>query len=168
MIVKGWMLFAHPLFLNEYESLVEEAEKIMSKNPNDYESHPKVKLLAKVTDLILDEIPSDPSHDTYNQGNTLGTANRGWKRAKFGRCRLFFRFLSSTKQKEIPEKVIVYAWLNDERTIRKEGDKSDVYVVFEKKLRAGKPPTSFEELLAESRKLELIAMLEKMKSKNAE
>jgi toxin YhaV len=165
MIVNGWMLFVHPLFSSLYENLVKEADKIMSKRPLDYKNHPKVKLLAKVTELILEDIPNDPSHDKFNQGSTLGTMNRCWKRAKFGRYRLFFRFQSGAEQKRTPEKVIVYAWLNDENTIRKDGDKNDVYAVFERKLRSGKPPASIEDLVVESKQLKLTTKLERLKGR---
>ena len=46
------------------------------------------------------------------------------KQGLLPRYRLFFQFRS-----EAP-KTIIYAWLNDERTLRKAGDKNDVYAVF--------------------------------------
>jgi hypothetical protein len=62
--------------------------------------------------------------------------------AKFHeRYRLFYRF--SRK-----EKVIVYAWVNDEGTLRKAGSKSDPYAVFCAMLDSGNPPSAIAELLA--------------------
>jgi toxin YhaV len=73
--------------------------------------------------------------------------NRQWFRAKFHqRFRLFFRFSSK-------EQVIVYAWMNDERTLRKAGAKTDPYRVFREMLEAGDPPTTIEALLAKAHEL---------------
>ena len=80
----------------------------------------------------------------FRQGNTLGADNRQWFRAKFHqRYRLFFRFSSK-------EKVIVYAWVNDENTLRKAGSRTDPYAVFRAMLNAGNPPSTMAELLAVS------------------
>ena len=83
---------------------------------------------------MQDVVPSDPARDEYRQGNTMGSAYRHWRRAKLGRrYRLFFRYDSKAK-------VIVYAWVNDEQTLRSAGSKSDPYAVFEKMLGRGNPP----------------------------
>jgi toxin YhaV len=56
-------------------------------------------------------VPDDPSRDDYRQGSDLGTTYRHWRRAKLGRrFRVFFRFDSRSR-------VIVYAWVNDERSV---------------------------------------------------
>ena len=97
--------------------------------------------------VIHDVIPTDPAAPQFRQGNTLGKENRQWFRAKFlVRYRLFFRF--STQ-----EKTIVYAWMNDEATLRKSGSKTDPYSVFEEMLEAGDPPQTFNDLLARSQAL---------------
>ncbi len=63
----------------------------------------------------MEAVPSDPGRDEFRQGNTLGTAYRHWRRATIGsRFRLFFRYDSRSK-------VIVYAWVNDEDTLRSAG-----------------------------------------------
>src|SRR3546814_17622277 len=90
-------------------------------------------------------VPSDPSRDEYRQGNTLGAAYRHWRRAKIGRrFRLFFRYDSKAN-------VIVFAWVNDEQTLRSAGSKSDPYAVFEKMLGRGNPPDDWNALKAASR-----------------
>src|SRR5208282_4976478 len=89
-----------------------------------------------------------PNAAEFRQGNTLGMDNRQWFRAKFHqRYRLFYRFSSK-------DKVIVYAWVNDESTLRKAGSKTDPYAVFRAMLNAGNPPRTMAELLAVSTKLE--------------
>jgi toxin YhaV len=54
---------------------------------------------------------------------------------------LFFRYSSSAK-------VIVFAWVNDETTLRTYGAKSDVYAVFRKMLDGGNPPDDWAALMA--------------------
>ena len=96
-----------------------------------WQSQPKAKLLRRIVDLIELEIPRDPNAPEYAQGNTLGPSHRHWRRAKFlGRFRLFFRFDSASR-------IIVYAWVNDENTLRKAGARTDPYAVFRRKLDQG-------------------------------
>lgn len=159
MEVNGWRLFQHPLFKAQYEKLLDEAEKIQGQQPDTYQNHKTVKLLARITDLITKEIPDDPGHDRWNQGNTLGPEYRHWKRAKFGkdrRYRLFFRY--DAKSKEVPPgkgKAIIYAWVNDDKTLRKDGDKNDPYAIFARGLKRGEPPDSFDALMKESESIDL-------------
>ena len=54
---------------------------------------------------------------------------------------MFFRFSTSAK-------VIVFAWVNDENTLRTYGSKSDAYAVFRKMLDKGNPPDDWAALLA--------------------
>lgn len=158
MEVNGWRLFQHPLFKVQYEKLLNEADKIRMQQPDTYQNHQTVKLLARITELITKDIPDDPSHERWNQGNTLGTDYRHWKRARFGkarRYRLFFRY--DAKTKEVPPgkgKAIVYAWVNDEQTLRKEGDRNDPYAIFARGLDRGEPPDSFDALMKESEEVE--------------
>lgn len=52
------------------------------------------------------------SNRSSEKGNTLGPEHRHWRRAKIGRrFRLFFRYDSRAK-------TIVFAWVNDEQTLR--------------------------------------------------
>jgi toxin YhaV len=51
------------------------------------------------------------------------------------------------------EKVILYAWLNDEKTLRKAGSKTDSYSVFRGMVEAGDPPGSIAGLLQRSKDL---------------
>ena len=118
------------------------------RDPAGYKEQPATKLLATILRHVKEIIPKDPSAPEFRQGNTLGADNRHWFRAKFHeRFRLFYRFSSK-------EKVIVYAWVNDGRTLRKAGAKSDPYRVFRAMLESGDPPRSMEELLRGSREME--------------
>jgi toxin YhaV len=139
------VLFAHPLFQTQLEGLTRRVEKLAAGDPGGYISHPATKMLSTINHYIRDVIPRDPNAVEFRQGNTLGRDNRHWFRARFhGRYRLFYRF--STEQK-----VIVYAWVNDEGSLRKSGSKTDPYVVFKAMLESGEPPSSFDELLRTSK-----------------
>lgn len=121
--VNGWQLFAHPLFLDQIEKLagtVETVEKARQKDPHTWRKSANAKLLAAIRQLVFETIPQDATRPEYRQGGTLGDARKHWFRAKFGggRFRFFFRYSSSAK-------VIVFAWVNDENTLRNYGSKSD-------------------------------------------
>ena len=147
MIAHGWKLYVHHRFERQYRLLVESVGVLAAKDPIDYQQQPLAKLLFAIQRLIFEVIPRNPNASEFRQGNTLGVKNRQWFRAKFHQhFRLFFRFSSK-------EKVIIYVWMNDERTLRKAGAKSDPYRVFREMLEAGDPPPTMEELLARSREL---------------
>jgi toxin YhaV len=111
----GWRLFLHPAFRDIFDRLVAEVADLERARPGNYHLHPRAKLLRRIVDLILNEIPSDPASPKYRQGKTLGGAHRHWRRAKFlGRFRLFLRYSEK-------DKIIIYAWINDENTLRKAG-----------------------------------------------
>lgn len=136
----GWTLLAHPLFLDQLEALTTRAATESTKG----DAHgPATKLLAHVLDLAFDKIPQNPSSPTYRCGGALDGANREWFRAKTGngRFRLFFRFHSV-------QKIIVYAWLNDEQSLRTCGANTDAYAVFARMLKDGNPPANWEALRA--------------------
>jgi toxin YhaV len=146
MVVNGWKLYVHPLFHDQLIHLVEQVEALAKKNPAAYKEQAATKLLATINRLIREIIPRDPNAPKFRQGNTLGKDNRHWLRAKFQeRYRLFYRF--ATK-----EKVIIYAWLNDEKTLRKAGSKQAPTAFFEM-LEAGDPPDSIADLLQRSKDL---------------
>lgn len=139
----GWILYLHPAFRVPYENLILEVSKLSGSDPENVTKHPKAKILKRVNEIILEEIPSDPTHSRYLLGSTLGKDAQHWRRAKFlQRFRILFRFNSKLK-------IIVYVWLNDENTLRKSGSKTDPYSIFKKRLQAGNPPNEWEELLRE-------------------
>jgi toxin YhaV len=157
MEVNGWRLYKHPLWECQFDKLLVEAERIQAQQPQTFQSHKTVKLLARIVQLICNEIPADPADERWNQGNKLGKEYRHWKRAKFGpgrRYRLFFRYDAKAKD-EGKGKAIVYAWMNDERTLRKEGDKNDPYSIFARGLARGAPPDSFDALMKQSQEINI-------------
>ena len=141
MIVNGWTLYAHPLFIEQYQLLTEKVEKLKTKDPKAYVKKNATKRLAAIQKLAFDIIPQDPTKTDYRQGTTLGDNNKHWFRAKFfQQYRLFFRYHQASK-------VIVYAWVNDESTKRAYESKSDAYKVFAKMLISGNPPDDWDALL---------------------
>lgn len=146
-VINDWALFGHPLFLSRLEALIEEAEALAGEDPDGFHQHPHYKLFEKVDNSIRERVPANPAAPEYLQGNTLGKDCRHWRRAKAGlpnRYRLFFQFRSDAP------KSIIYAWLNDEVTLRKDGARTDVYAVFKAMLKNGEVPTTYADLMKAS------------------
>jgi toxin YhaV len=78
------------------------------------------------------------------QGGTPGDHCKHWFRAKFfQQYRLFYRFSSDAK-------VIVVAWVNEGKTLRAYGSKTDAFATFKGMLEDGNPPDDFDVLLKEA------------------
>lgn len=138
----GWNLLFHDCLIEQLQKLEAASSRAKAQDPEGFESNANVKLFDALATLILQVVPSDPNRDEYRQGNTMGPAFRHWRRAKIGRrFRLFFRFDSKTR-------IIIFAWVNDEHTLRSSGAKTDPYVVFQKMLKSGHPPDDWDALLA--------------------
>ncbi len=142
LVIHGWTILAHPLLLDQMEKLTSTVEQLARAKPGSYRQNANTKLLAALVTLIFEKIPQDPASVAYVQGKTLGTDRRYWFRAKFGagRFRLFFRYSSQAK-------VIIFAWVNDENTLRTYGSKTDAYAVFRAMLDDGNPPDDWAQLL---------------------
>lgn len=137
----GWTLLATEEFNRQLASLAVDVEALRAADPNGWQQHPKAKFLARVVDILLNEVPADPAHKAFRQGSTLGDSYKHWFRVKFlSRFRLFFRWDGKAK-------VIIYCWLNDESTLRKAGSKTDPYAVFTKRLQSGDPPDDWDDLM---------------------
>ena len=48
-------------------------------------------------------------------------------------------------------KAIIYAWVNDEATLRKAGSRTDPYVIFNRRLRDGDPPDDWDDLFRKAK-----------------
>ncbi len=138
---EGWTILAHPLLLDQLERLTAAVEKARRADPAGYGATANAKLLTVLRRLIFETIPADPTRSDYRQGDTLGREHKHWFRAKFGngRFRLFFRYDSRSR-------VIIYAWVNDEQTLRTRGARTDAYRVFKGMLDKGNPPDDWETL----------------------
>jgi toxin YhaV len=133
----------HPLLLDQLEKLTAAAEAERAKDLTGGPG-PNAKLLGHLLDLMFVKIPQNPGDPIYRQGKTLGPELKNWFRGKTGngRYRLFFRYDSSAK-------VIVYAWVNDEQSLRTYGSATDAYTVFRRMVLEDKnPPKDWDELMA--------------------
>lgn len=141
----GWHLLFHDCLIEQLNKLCLAAERAKQQDPKNYSGNANVRLFAALSKLIFESIPSDPNREEYRQGNTMGFAFRHWRRAKVGRrFRLFFRFDSKSR-------IIIFAWVNDEHTLRSSGARKDPYAVFQRMLERGRPPDDWEELKSASR-----------------
>ena len=145
LVVNGWTIFAHPIFLDQLDALTAHVEALERKDPAGYVTKNATKRLAAIARLAFEVIPQDPARPEYRQGNTLGEAHKHWFRARFfQQYRLFFRFHAQAG-------VIVFAWVNDEDTKRAYENADDAYRVFRRMLDSGRPPSDWSQLLAEAR-----------------
>ena len=145
LVIHGWTVFVHPLFLAQIEALILQVESLKQKDPAGYVKKNASKRLAAITKLAFDVIPQDPTRPEYRHGGTLGDAHKHWFRAKFfQQYRLFFRYHAAAK-------VLVFAWVNDDDSKRAYESSDDAYRVFRKMLEGGHPPDDWDMLLAEAR-----------------
>jgi toxin YhaV len=141
VVINEWRIFAHPLFLDQFEALVAQVESLRQKYPQSYQQKNATKRLAAIAKLAFDVIPQDPSRNDYRQGSTLGDDYKHWFRAKFfQQYRLFFRYHQESK-------IVILVWVNDEKSKRAYGSKDDAYLVFKKMLGSGYPPDNWNDLL---------------------
>ncbi|OGT15475.1 MAG: toxin [Gallionellales bacterium RIFCSPHIGHO2_02_FULL_57_16] len=146
LVINGWTIFAHPLFLDTLEDLTAQVAALQQKDPNGYINKNATKRLAAINKLAFEVIPQNPARPEYRQGATLGDDRKHWFRAKFfHQYRLFFRYHQESK-------IIVYAWVNDENTKRAYGSATDAYQVFQRTLKSGNPPDDWLNLLAEAKR----------------
>ncbi len=145
LVVHGWTLFAHPIFLDQLDALTAQVEALRRKDPTGDVKKNAAKRLAAMARLAFESIPQDPTRPEYRQGHTLGDEHKHWFRAKFfQQYRLFFRFHAQAK-------VIVYAWVNDADTKRAYESADDAYRVFRRMLDSGRPLSDWDQLLAQAR-----------------
>jgi len=144
LVINGWRIFAHPLFLDQLEELLMQVEKLRQKYPHDYKKKKATKRLAAIVKLAFEVIPQDPTRSEYRQGTTLGDDYKHWFRAKFfQQYRLFFRYHQQSK-------IIVLAWVNDENSKRAYDSNTDAYRIFKQMLDSGHPPDNWNDLLKEA------------------
>jgi len=144
LVVNGWSIYAHPVFLDQLERLIEEVEAWKAKDSKVWQKKNCTKRLAAIFRLVRETIPVNPDAQKFRQGNALGHHRKHWFRAKFyQQYRLFYRFSSV-------DRTIVLAWLNDEQSLRSYGSKTDAYAIFKRMLDSGNPPDNFDTLMKEA------------------
>ena len=144
LVINGWTVFAHPLFLDQLEATMGQVEALRLKDPSGFLKKNASKRLAAIFKLAFEVIPQEPDRPEYRQGNTQGEEHKHWFRARFfQQYRLFFRYHKDSK-------IIIYTWVNDEDTKRAYGSGDDAYRVFRKMLENGHPPDDWRAFLAEA------------------
>ncbi|MEQ8869728.1 MAG: type II toxin-antitoxin system YhaV family toxin, partial [Roseovarius sp.] len=83
LVVNGWSIYAHPLFLDQLEGLIEEVEARKARDPKTWRKKNPTKRLAAIFKLVTEAIPADPGAAAFRQGGTLGDHRKHWFRAKF-------------------------------------------------------------------------------------
>lgn len=150
----------HPAFVEQVERLLTAVEA--DRKRGDSRSA-NAKLLDAIARLAFDEIPRDPARKEFRQGQTLGENRKHWFRAKFGggRFRLFFRYRTDVR-------LILYAWVNDENSLRTYGSRTDAYAVFGRMLDDGNPPDEWDQLLADATSAEVRSRTARIASRLAD
>jgi toxin YhaV len=136
----GWTILFYTDFQLQWEDLTAKVIKLKSRlDPQDFVTHPDVKLLKAIDSGIRDKISVDPFASHFSLRKPLNKYGRLKKMGLPQRYRLFFRAF-------FDQRVIIILWLGFPR---KEGDRRDCYQVFSRLVANGKLPDSYESLLAE-------------------
>lgn len=141
----GWKIWFGELFDARWRALRDRVKRLKTElDESHFAAHPDVKLFAALVHIVHEAVPRSPEHSDFRLGKTLGQRFTGWRRVKRhglpDRMRLFFKFSSA-------HKLIVFVWLNDTNTLRKDGAATDPYGVFRRMLEAGDPPDDINELV---------------------
>lgn len=140
-----------PHFSDRYDQLELRLWYLARKYPDTFQNHADVKFFARIR-KAMDTCLTQPEHESYQLGNTLakqkykgkplGKGYSHWRRIKKDmpdRYRIFFQFSCEDKE-------VIFAWLNDRCSLRREGSLADVYAVFAKLLAKGDIPNFYEEI----------------------
>ncbi|MDZ7641626.1 MAG: type II toxin-antitoxin system YhaV family toxin [Desulfurivibrio sp.] len=145
LVVHGWTVFAHPLFLAQLEALAQQVEAFEQKFPVEYVKKNATKRLAAITRLAFDVIPQDPARRNTGRATPSVTTQQALVQQPSSSSSTACSTVTTHRTK-----VIVFAWVNDEGTKRASESSDDAYRVFRKMLESGHPPDDWDQLLAEA------------------
>lgn len=129
-IKNSYVLKTHEIFFQRTVELNNEVKALRRKLSGEkLKQHETVKLANRVYKATLETIPENPDHPAYRLKGDLKKYRR-YKQG-LGRYRLFFAFSNTPK-------LILYLYLNDRASLRKEGDKNDPYERFRNFVRQGR------------------------------
>jgi toxin YhaV len=138
LVINGWTVLVWPEFGERWIALITAVARRRVDDPGGWAKSPEARMLRALVEIIQDRIARDPNSKDYRLKDSL----RAWRRAKFlGRFRLFYRFDSVTR-------IVILTWLNDLKSLRKEGARTDPYVVFAGLLERGEIPADWDSLKA--------------------
>lgn len=143
LVINGWTFLVWPAFDERWRGLLVAVARRRMTDPPGYARSPEARMLKALIEIIRDRIARDPNAADARLKGDLGA----WRRIRFfGRFRLFYRFDSATR-------TVILTWLTDAETLRKEGARTDPYLVFAKMLARGEVPSGWAELEAGSARM---------------
>ena len=143
LILNGWTFLAWPAFDTRWLTLLRKVTDQRKAKPGAPPASTESVLLAALVRVIRDLIARDPNAPAFRLRNDLAA----WRRVRFlGRLRLFYRFSSR-------HRIVVLTWLNDDKTLRKEGASTDPYTVFAAMLARGEVPADWPALVGGAKRM---------------
>ena len=124
-----YLLKYHTFYYQRMQALKEQVRELRARlSEAEFAQHEVVKFAARVRRADQTIIPQDPDR----KESRLKGALRKYRRYKQGlqRYRLFFRFSNTPP-------IILYLYLNDEKHLRKAGDRNDPYEEFKRSVNRG-------------------------------
>lgn len=145
--INGWRIFVHQDLEAQISKIGKSVAGDLIAGEVTEMQGPRQKFLKAMGRAMREVIPARPGAAEHRLGRALGNQPEVWFRVKFlQQYRLFYRYDSV-------QKIILYVWVNDQESLRAYGSKTDAYAVFKKMLDSGNPPSSFSELLQQSREI---------------
>ena len=141
--INGWLMLLHPIFEQRYRSLLADVRRLNNELASEeaYRQHPTVKLTAAVRRLVLEIVPQNPNAREFLLRRPLQHFRRAKKRGLPPRYRLFWVV-------SVEASTIIFLYLNDEATLRKEGARTDPYTIFKRLVERGEIGADFAANLA--------------------
>lgn len=124
-----YLLKYHAFYYRRIQALKEQVKELRARlTETEYSQHEVVKFAARVRQADQTIIPQDPDRKDYRLTGFL----RKYRRYKQGlqRYRLFFCFSNTPP-------IILYLYLNDEKHLRKDGDRNDPHAEFQRLVHRG-------------------------------
>lgn len=158
LVKNGWSLRYHRVFGDHYNELRARVRRLRETLPRDeFIHHPEAKLLAAVKRAIEDTVPAEPNRPDFWLKGDLSEFRRVKGYGLPDRYRLFYVFSQKARS-------IIYLYLNDSGTLRKEGSKTDPYEVFSDLVSSGRIGKDFDTNLKQWQKAQAAAVAAKTKA----
>ena len=124
MTKSNYLLKVHDFYAARIELLKQKIIKLKNTlSEKDFTQHEIVKLAFRIRRATQEIIPEDPDRPDYKLKGPL----KKYRRYKQGLSRYRLMYFFSEKPP-----IIVYLYINDEKHLRKDGDKNDPYQEFSK------------------------------------
>jgi toxin YhaV len=135
----GWRVLFNEPFTTAYGDLSAKSRKLKSSlGTKEFQQHPDVKLFSALYRVIYEVVPDNPSHPDFRLEGQLRKFRRVKGKGLPARLRLFFIFMQSTN-------TMIFLYINDRRSLRKEGDSKDPYERFSRLVQQGVIGSDFDE-----------------------